>query len=441
MPIAESAGLQHFLPYRGNEAALASAALRMNKPSIAIIFLTVFIDLIGFGIVLPLIPIYSTHFGASATMGGVVMAAFSAMQFVFAPFWGRLSDRIGRRPVILIGLSGSTLSYLIFGFASGMDGAAGHNALWVILGSRILAGVMGANISVAQAYMADITPADKRSKSMGLIGMAFGLGFILGPFVGAQALRLGRSGPGWVAAGFCALAFLYALAKLQESRKEGTKPVAQRAHWEQIRHVLGQPQVGLLIGLFFLATFSFTTFETTLGWLVQNNFDLDATTEKDARTVSYLFAFAGFVGAMVQGGAIGRLVKMMGEKNLIVVSLVLTGISLAPLPFAKGWAPFLAILGGLAVGSSLARAPIFGLISLNTSAEEQGATIGVAQSAGSLARIFGPVFAGASFQYRQELPYLVCGGLAIVVALIAAVRLKDVQHAPETADAATATEA
>lgn len=415
----------------------------MNKPSIAIIFLTVFIDLIGFGIVLPLIPIYSTHFGASAAMGGVVMASFSAMQFLFAPFWGRLSDRIGRRPVILIGLSGSTISYLIFGVASGLEGEAKQIALWVILGSRILAGIMGANISVAQAYMADITPPEKRSKSMGLIGMAFGLGFVLGPFIGAQSLQLGRSGPGWVAAGFCGAAFLYALVKLRESRTGSSGTSTQRPHWEQIKHVLGQPQIALLIGLFFLATFCFTTFETTLGWLVQNNFDLDATTKKDARTVSYLFAFAGFIGAMVQGGAIGRMVKMFGEKKLIVISLVMTGLSLGPLPFAKSWAPFLVVLAGLAVGSSLARAPIFGLISINASDEEQGATIGVAQSAGSLARIFGPIFAGVAFQYRQDLPYLICGGISILAALIAAVKLKDIKHEPkaEEGDAPVAAEA
>lgn len=419
-----------FLPDGSGGAAVASVPLSMNRPSVFIIFLTVFIDLIGFGIVLPLIPIYSRDFGATELLGGVIMASFSAMQFVFAPFWGRLSDRIGRRPVILIGLSGSTLSYLIFGVASGLEGDAKEYALWVILGSRILAGIMGANISVAQAYMADVSPPEKRSKSMGLIGMAFGLGFVLGPFFGAQALRLGRSGPGWVAAGICGMAFLYALVKLRESRREDSVSASQRPHWEQIGHVLGQAQPRLLIGLFFLATFCFTTFETTLGWLVQNNFDLDATTEKDAKTVSYLFAFAGFVGAMVQGGAIGRLVKMFGEKKLIVVSLVLTGLSLGPLPFAREWLPFLAVLGGLAVGSSLARAPIFGMISLTAAEGEQGATIGVAQSAGSLARIVGPIFAGACFQYRQELPYLVCGGVSVLAALIAMACLKDVKHEP-----------
>lgn len=401
----------------------------MSKPSVFIIFLTVFIDLIGFGIVLPLIPLFSREFGASELFCGVIMAAFSAMQFLCAPFWGRLSDRIGRRPVILIGLSGSCLSYVVFALAFSLEGDLKQYALWVIIGSRLLAGVMGANISVAQAYMADISPPDQRSKSMGLIGMAFGLGFVFGPAIGGFAVTwFGSQGPGWVAAGISGFAFLFALVKLKESKGEQATKAEQRPHFQQILHVLAQPQLRLLILLFFSATFCFTTFETTLGWLVLDNFGLSHTTAEGAVTVSYLFAFAGFVGAMVQGGAIGRLVKMLGEKKLIVVSLLLTGLSLAPFPYTREWGPFLAVLAGLAVGSSLARAPIFGMISILAPADEQGATIGVAQSVGSLARILGPIFAGACFQYSQQLPYLVCGGISILAALVAAVKLKDVKH-------------
>lgn len=405
----------------------------MKKPSALIVFLTVFIDLIGFGIVLPLIPIYSRDFGASELLGGVIMASFSAMQFVFAPFWGRLSDRIGRRPVILIGLSGSTISYAIFAIACGLEGEAKQYALWVILGSRMLAGVMGANISVAQAYMADVTPPERRSKSMGLIGMAFGLGFVFGPFVGAMGLaQFGITGPGWIATAFCGAAFLFALTKLSESRKPDSEIAPQRPHLEQVGKVLRQPKVGLLISLFFLATFCFTTFETTLGWLVQNNFGLDTKQPKDAKTIAYLFGFAGLLGAMVQGGMIGRLVKKHGESKLIVISLFLTGISLAPLPYAGTWTLLLVALGGLAIGSSLARPPIFGLISFLSSKDEQGATIGVAQSAGALARILGPIFAGFAFQFRQELPYLVCGTVAVLAGVLAVAKLGGVRTPVET---------
>src|SRR6266487_930588 len=158
----------------------------MRKPSILIIFLTVFIDLIGFGIVVPLVPLFSKHFGAHGFVIGVIIASFSAMQFIFAPIWGRLSDRIGRRPVLLISTVGAAGSYALFAISSGMEN---HVAgLWLLVAARMFAGICGGNITVAQAYIADITPPDQRSKKMGLIGMAFGLGFIFGPALGGISL-------------------------------------------------------------------------------------------------------------------------------------------------------------------------------------------------------------------------------------------------------------
>src|SRR3954469_5876725 len=188
----------------------------MRKPSLLVIFLTVFIDLIGFAIVLPLIPIYSRNFGASGLMIGIIGASFSAMQFIFAPAWGRLSDRIGRRPVLVVSTAGAAVSYVIFGIGSALTG---QTALLVILGSRMLAGICGANITVAQAYIADITPPEDRSRRMGLIGMAFGLGFVFGPPIGSISYKfLGHTGPGWVAMGLCAANFLLAFSILPESR-------------------------------------------------------------------------------------------------------------------------------------------------------------------------------------------------------------------------------
>src|SRR5438874_9052950 len=193
--------------------------VEMKKPSLFIIFLTVFIDLIGFGIVLPLLPIYSKSLGAAGWEIGLLMASYSVMQFLFSPVWGRLSDRIGRRPVLLVSTAGAAVSYTIFAYGCGLGGAV---ALWFLLGSRILAGICGANITVAQAYIADITPAAERSKRMGLIGMAFGLGFVFGPPLGAVGIQLlGLRGPGYVAAGLCALNFILALRILPDSWKPG----------------------------------------------------------------------------------------------------------------------------------------------------------------------------------------------------------------------------
>src|SRR5713101_965789 len=200
----------------------------MRKPSVLVVFLTVFIDLIGFGLVLPLLPIYSQQFGASGFMIGAIMASFSAMQFLFAPAWGRLSDRIGRRPVLLVSTAGAAASYTVFAIGSGLSGTT---ALVVVLASRVLAGICGATINVAQAYIADITPPEDRSKRMGLIGMAFGLGFIFGPVLGwASHGWFGITGPGWVASGFCAANLVLAFCVLVESWKPSSE------------HVLGRPR-------------------------------------------------------------------------------------------------------------------------------------------------------------------------------------------------------
>ncbi len=403
----------------------------MRKPSVLVVFLTVFIDLIGFGLVLPLLPIYSQEFGASGFMIGAIMASFSAMQFIFAPAWGRLSDRIGRRPVLLVSTAGAAVSYAIFAIGSGF---AGRTALWVILGSRVLAGVCGANITVAQAYIADVTPPEDRSKKMGLIGMAFGLGFTCGPFIGwFSPDSWGIPGPGWIAATLCASNFFLALGLLPESWKPTCEQAPQRPRLRQWAHTLGRPKIALIIAVFFLATFCFTCFETTLGLLVSKNFGLDLV--KNKGTIYFLFAYAGIVGATVQGGAIGRLVKRMGEPKLISASLFLFAAGMARLPFIHGgkplawsilwrqeglpWLNLLLFLGLLAIGSSLTRPPVFGLISLLTPADEQGATIGVAQSAGSLARIVGPVFAGTLFTHHPAFPYLICSGVAFVTGILA----------------------
>ncbi|HEY0456113.1 MAG TPA: MFS transporter [Verrucomicrobiae bacterium] len=409
----------------------------MKKPSLLVIFLTVFIDLIGFGIVLPLLPIYANRFGQgfdATTLGiivGALMASFSAMQFLFAAWWGRLSDRIGRRPVLLVSTAGAAMSYAVFALGSGLTGTT---ALAVLFASRIVAGICGANITVAQAYIADITPPESRSKRMGLVGMAFGLGFTFGPYIGSKSFEyFGITGPGWVAASLCALNFILAVVILPESLKPSSEHVAQRPRFSQWSHTLSQPKVGLLIMIFFIATFCFTCFETTLGLLVGKNFHLDIRKGEDANTIGKLFMYCGIMGALVQGGAVGRMVKKMGEPKLIAFSLFLVAISLAPLPFIHGnmsfswkglfqqgsgpWWTLFFFLGLLAIGSGLTRPPVFGLISILTPAHEQGATLGVAQGVGSLARIIGPIFASTLFYQSASIPYLICGGVALFAAL------------------------
>jgi DHA1 family tetracycline resistance protein-like MFS transporter len=416
----------------------------MRKPSLFIVWLTVFIDLIGFGIVVPLIPIFTARFDTTSLVMALVLASFSALQFVFAPIWGRLSDRIGRRPIMLLSTAGATGSYVIFAIGSGLESST---AALVTLGiARAFAGAFGGNITVAQAYIADITPAENRSKRMGLIGMAFGLGFIFGPAIGGLGItHLGTSGPGWIAAGLCGLNFLLALFILPESRRPGSEQAPERPHWVQWKHTLTQPGIGLLIGVFFFATLCFSCFEVTLALLVCANFGLDIQSNSTAAIGSYLFIYCGLISAFIQGGMIGRIVKKLGEPRVIALSLLLTATSLALLPFLKGsgllswgilaqaegrsWWALLGALGLLAVGSSLTRPPLFGLLSNLTSAQEQGANIGVAQAAGSLARIIGQFSAPIILlELSQYALFLGCAALLAATSFLVAQKLAPVRR-------------
>ena len=380
-----------------------------------VIFLTVFIDLIGFGICLPLLPKYAERYGAQGWQIGAAMGVYSLMQLVFAPWWGQLSDRIGRRPVLLVSNFGSIIAYGLFGLSASYIGDTGF---WILIGSRIFAGICGANLSVASAYIADVTTPEKRSKGMGLIGMAFGLGFILGPVIGSQAFKhFGLAGPGAVAAGICAINFLLGCFILPETRKKDAAPAIRRPRFAQIRHVLGMKEVGFLIGIYFLGTFAFTAFESTLPLL------LDTKLHYDEEHVGYVFAFCGIMAAMVQGGGIGRLVKSFGERRLIGASLLVVAVSLVLMPLANSLTTMLAALAVFAIGSGINRAPTMGLISQLSPADEQGTTLGIAQSAGTLARVLGPTVATTLYDLWLPAPYLACATIALLAGLLAVLRL------------------
>jgi len=402
----------------------------MKKPSLLIIFLTVFIDLVGFGIVLPSLPIFAEHLEADGFTIGLLMASYSTMQFIFAPIWGRISDRVGRRPILLFSTAGASISYVIYAIGSGMTG---RGALALLFASRLFAGICGANITVAQAYIADISAPEERSKRMGLIGMAFGFGFIFGPVLSGLGMHaFGVTGPGWIAAGLCAANFFFTLIRLPESWKPSAEAKVNQPRFAFFFQMMKKPKIGLLVGLFFLGTFVFGAFETTLGLLVSHNFGLSVQGGNGSFVydpkIAYLYAFCGTIGAVVQGGVIGHAVKWMGEPILIALSFLLVAIGLIPMPFlapdSLGWAGLLVFLATVSIGSSLTRPPIFGMLSNLTPAAEQGVTIGIAQSVGSLARIAGPIFAGVLFSRHPIHLYLICSLISFVSCAMAWLHLR-----------------
>jgi multidrug resistance protein len=381
---------------------MEESAATAPRSALSIIFVTVFVDLLGFGIVLPLLPYYAQTFHASAFVAGAVVASYSAMQLLFAPLWGRASDRIGRRPVILVSLAASTLSYGLF---------AAANGLGLLFASRLLAGAGGANVPVAQAFIADITSERDRAKGMGLIGAAFGIGFVFGPAIGGMLATYGHWAPGLAAALICGSNFVVAAIRLPESLAPARRQTGRLTHpLAQWRQAVRRPQLGLLLALFFMALFSFATMETTLSLLCAHAFVLTPT------QIYWLFGFMGLVTSVVQGGLIGRLTHHFSEHRLMAVGCVLLGLGLLVTPFTRPFSELLVALGLIASGQGMASPTLSSLISQATEATEQGGVLGLSQSVGSLARIIGPLWGGLLFDGAGPAGPYVATGLLMVLA-------------------------
>jgi MFS transporter, DHA1 family, tetracycline resistance protein len=350
-----------------------------GRSPLVIIFVTVFIDLIGFGIVIPVLPLYAQKYGASETVIGLLLAIYSVMQFIFAPILGKLSDRVGRRPVLFVSLIGTAIGFLTMGLA---------HTLWLLFLARIIDGITGGNISTAQAYIADVTPPDKRSSAMGLIGAAFGLGFIFGPFLGGVLSTFSLAAPFYAAAGLAAVnaAALYFL--LPESLSEENRNNAGRASMAQIFRESGSWQLGAVFATYFFATIAFAMLTATYTLFSARRFGLDATHN------GYIFASQGVLGVLIQGVLLGRLVKAFGEKLLAITGTFLLAVSMLALPLANSITTLLLASAGIAIGNSFAVPVLNGLASKSVNGAWQGRVLGVLQSVASLARIIGPVLGG-----------------------------------------------
>jgi DHA1 family tetracycline resistance protein-like MFS transporter len=354
------------------------------------------------------------------------MASYSAMQFVFAPFWGRLSDRIGRKPVLVGGLVGTAAAYALFATA---------DSLAMLFVARLLAGFFGANVSTAQAYIADVTAPEDRAKGMGLIGAAFGLGFCLGPLLGGELTVVAPSAPGWFASGLSLLAALFGALVLREpARAAGRGPgrAARAFGTGEVRAAASEPRLSTLYVLSFAFVAAFACFESmfTVYGLARfpEVFGLeravdDASVEEILRaapvTGRYL-AGIGIVSALIQGGLIRRLVPRYGETKLIVAGPAILGLGLAGIAFAPTWWFVVAACLVLPVGFGLNNPALSGLISRAAPPAEQGAYLGLQQSVASAARMVGPAAAGLAFQWSgPSSPFLLGAALLVLSTLLA----------------------
>jgi MFS transporter, DHA1 family, tetracycline resistance protein len=402
--------------------------LAASKRSLGIVFVTVFIDLLGFGIVLPLLPRYGEYFHAEGPLLGLLMASFSAMQFIFSPIWGRVSDHVGRRPILILGLAGSTASYAVFGLASSLSPDArmvGLSPLTWLFITRIGAGIAGATISTAQAYIADVTSPLERARGMALIGAAFGIGFTFGPLVGAACVSSVPGGPPSPAAGYVAsvmsgLALLSAIFLLPESLQPSSTP--SRGGWfllSNMKSAIARPSIGLILASMFFTTFAFAQFETTLALLTkklgladQNNF--------------YVFAYIGLILTLAQGVLVRRLVPRLGEFRMSLIGTVLMVLGLIGVGFAalQESRTFLyAVIPICVVGFAAVTPSLQSLLSRRSDASEQGGILGVGQGIAAVARILGPVVGITIFAKAATWPYW--GGAAVMafsVLLVSALR-------------------
>lgn len=398
--------------------------MKSKKSQLAIIFVTVFLYLVGFGVVIPIVPILSKNFGASSFQIGLLLSAYSLMQFIFAPFWGHLSDRYGRRPILLFCLLGETFAYIAFALARNFE---------MLLMARLFAGFFGASISTASAYISDITPAHERSKGMALIGAAFGLGFLVGPALGGGLAMWGASisdaphfdtsfAAYWVSA-LCLINFIFGFFLLKESLVE-KKPMERRSRLTLLARYLRMLYVRNLISVFFIASLSMSLMEATLVLYVGDLFGWGI------REVSFGFAYIGLMMVLCQGFLVRRLLPVWGERKILLMGLVMMFMGFLLIGVSSNIAILALAMTSLAIGNSFTNPATMGSISLLSPPNEQGAVMGSTQGTASLGRIIGPAVGGWIYQFSIASPFFL-SSFCMLIALFAVVKI--LPHLPESA--------
>jgi len=397
-----------------------------------LIFLTVFIDMVGFGIIIPVLPLYAEHFHATPVEIGWLTGIYSGMQVIFVPILGRLSDRFGRRPILIVSLAGTAIGFLIMGWASSLP---------LLFVARIIDGASGGNISTAQAYIADVSTPENRSRSMGLLGAAFGLGFTFGPMIGGLLSRISYGAPFYFAAALAAVnvVLLYFILPESLSAEYRSKPHQRTRLVEIFQHGHGR-LFGTIVATYFFTITGFAIMTTLFALFTEKHFGFDA------HQTGYVFGFIGVISVILQGGLIGRLIKTFGETALARFGLLLLAIGLAVLALVPTIPMLLLICAVIAIANGLSTPTLTGLASQTVDRGWQGRALGVMQSAGSLARLIGPLLAGwlLTFDLGRPLNYyartaLFTSGSILLIAFALALTVKkparDKMEAPVAVEA------
>ncbi|ALW89026.1 MFS transporter [Deinococcus actinosclerus] len=385
-----------------------------------ILFLTIFIAMLGLSVLFPIIAPLGRQLGLTETQTGWFSTGYSLMQFIFSPIWGGRSERVGRKPVLLMGLVGFSISFGLFGVLAqaGLNGALGGTLLFVLLvASRVIGGMLSsATLPTAQAMMADLSSAKDRAASLGLIGAAFGLGVVFGPAIGAALSGISLTAPVFFSAALGLITALVAWRTLPETRVSGAKVAAKGSR----RALLSQPTVLLLLAVSALSTLASVGMEQTIGFYVQDTLRL--TPEGAARTVGIMLTLFGFVAALVQGGAIRPLAKKLPTTPLVSAGLLIMGVGMLLVPAGQAFWPITLALAVVGVGSAILSPSLSAGLSLSAGEDLQGTVAGLNSSALALGRMAGPLISTGLYQtVSHAAPYILSG--SVLLALLAVMLL------------------
>jgi DHA1 family tetracycline resistance protein-like MFS transporter len=371
----------------------------VSRP-LLIIFLTIFVNLVGFGIIIPLLPFYAQTFGASPIAIGLLFAVFSLCQLVAAPALGDLSDRYGRRPVLIFSLAGTVVSFVMMALA---------RSLLMLFLARIVDGLSGGNISTARAYVADVTEPKDRARAYGLIGAAFGLGFIFGPALSGVLAKVSYKAPIWAAAGITAVAMAMACLWLPETIHRARAGTGNPFRF--LVPLLRRPHVGRILIIDFVYWLAFAIFQTTFALFAARRFDFDAP------KTGYVLSAFGVLGAIIQGGLIRPIVRALGDKPTFMLGMMFGTVGLIAAALSPSVLLFLVALVPIAIGIGLGHPTVSSLISQVAREDEQGRVQGAASAVESLGRTVGPGWGYASLQWFGEATPYTSAGLFLMLAL------------------------